>query len=279
VNPWDRMYLTALYKALVENAVRLVYQRITVHLRGKTFFSLREVNEAVRELLEKHNDTPFQKLPYSRRQLFERIERDVLKPLPAERYPLKATLILTVQFNYHVELREDLHYYSVPYYLRTTEPTTQVKMVYDDRVVAIYYDNQRIVQYPRDRSPNGYTTLAEHMPAHHRWYAEWSPERFLNWARAMGADVEAVIGKVLDSRPYAPQAYKACMGSLSLQKEYGPSRLNKACRRVMSFGSCSGTRIKNILALNLEEEAQPQLNFQEPALPTHENLRGSEYYQ
>jgi transposase len=265
-------------KALVENAVRLVYQRISIHLSGKRFFCLREVNQEVRELLEKHNSRRFQRLPYSRRELFEQIERKALRPLPAENFPLKDIELSNVQFNYHVELRHDRHYYSVPYYLYRREEKTQVKLVYDERVVAIYYDNQRIAQHRRDLTPNGYTTLPEHMTPEHRWYAGWSRERFMGWARSMGGEVEEVIGKVLDSRPYAPQAFRTCLGILNLHKTYGQEKLAKACRRALSFGSCSYTRISNILAQGLEEERQPQLALRAPCLPEHENVRGSGYF-
>jgi transposase len=101
-------------KALVENAVRLVYQRISVHLNGIAFYSLKEVNEAILELLEKHNNQRFQRLSYSRRELFEEIERRTLNPLPAQRFPLKSIAFATVQINYHVEIRRDRHYYRVP---------------------------------------------------------------------------------------------------------------------------------------------------------------------
>jgi len=265
-------------KALVEGAIRLVYQRISCRLRGKVFYSLHEVNEAIRALLEDHNNRLFNRLPISRRQLFEQVEQQTLRLLPAERFTLKSTTLATVQLNYHVELHEDLHYYSVPYYLRTTDPTTQAKLVYDDRVVAIYVDNTRVAQHRRDRTPNGYTTLAEHMPPEHRWYAGWSRERFLGWARAVGPETEHLIAKVLDSRSYAPQAFKVCLGILNLQKPHGALRLNKACAKALKIGTQSCTRIRNILAQGLEEEGQPQLELAAPALPAHENLRGSTYY-
>ena len=127
-------------KALVENAVRLIYQRIYAPLRNRTFSSIEELNEAIWQRLEAHNNKNFQRLDISRRELFERTERSALRPLPAERYPMKETKWVTVQFNYHVELREDLHYYSVPHYLYTKKPKTKVKMVYDDRIVALYSD-------------------------------------------------------------------------------------------------------------------------------------------
>ena len=264
-------------KALVENAVRLIYQRVYTRLRGKVFFSLQEINTAMRELVEEHNNRLFQRLPFSRRQLFEQIERQTLHALPAENLARRTTLMPTVQMNYHVELREDLHYYSVPHYLRTTDPTTKVKLVYDERVVAIYYDNTRIVQYPRDRTPNGYTTLAEHMPPEHRWYTGWSAEKFIGWARAMGPDVEALIAKVIESKRYAPQAFRVCLGILNQAKAHGAPRLNKACRKSMELGSYSIKRIETILAHGMEEERQEQLDL-EPPVPEHENLRGRDYY-
>jgi hypothetical protein len=116
------------------------------------------------------------------------------------------------------------------------------------------------------------------MPPEHRWYAKWSRERFLSWARAAGPETEEVIAKVLDSRSYAPQAFKVCLGILNLQKRHGTVRLNKACARALRFGTHSYTRIKNILAQGLEEEGQPRLELTVPALPAHENLRGSDYY-
>ena len=173
-------------KALVENAVRLTYQRIYAPLRDRTFHSLDELNAAIGPLLEQHNGRRFQRLPYSRRELFEQIERHTLAPLPAHHFPLQQTREVTVQFNYHVELREDRHHYSVPWQLRTRDPRTKVKLLYDERTVSIYYDNVRLAEYRRDRRPGGYTTLPDHMPPQHRWYAEWSPERFVRWGRALG---------------------------------------------------------------------------------------------
>ena len=159
-------------KALVENAVKLVCQRIYAPLRNRVFYSLEELNEAIWELLEEHNNTPLQRLGMSRNELFEEVERKALKPLPIERFGSEKVKILTVQINYHVELREDRHYYSVPYYLRRRGRETKVKIIYDERTVAIYYDNIRVAQHRRDRTANAYTTLPEHMPPNHRYVAE-----------------------------------------------------------------------------------------------------------
>jgi len=264
-------------KALVENAVKLVYQRIYAPLRNRVFYSLEELNEAIWEHLEEHNNAPFQRLGISRNELFEEVERKTLRPLPQERFGSKKVKILTVQINYHVELREDRHYYSVPYYLRRRGDKTKVKVIYDERTVAIYYDNVRVAQHKRDITPNEYTTLPEHMPPNHRYVAEWSADRFLKWAKAVGEDVALIVGKVLESRKHPEQAFKVCMGILNLPKEYGDERVNRACRRAYEFGIYSYKRIKNILEQGLDGEYS-LLEWEETMLPVHENVRGSHYY-
>ena len=261
-------------KALVENAVRLTYQRIYAPLRDRTFHSLDELNAAIGPLLEQHNGRRFQRLPYSRRELFEQIERHTLAPLPQHHFPLQQTREVTVQFNYHIELREDRHHYSVPWQLRSRDPRTKVKLLYDERTVSIYYDNVRLAEYRRDRRPGRYTTLPDHMPPQHRWYAEWSPERFVRWGRALGANVEAVIEQVLKDAKHPPRGFRSCLGILSLEKSCGAARLDRACRRALSYRLCSYRRIQNMLKLGLEEEQEQQpLSF-----PSHDNVRGSDYY-
>ena len=152
-------------KAHVENAVKIIYTRIFAPLRNETFYSLEELNKAILIKLEDHNNRKLSKMTVSRRQLFEEVEKKELKMLPVEPYPHKEFQNGRAGFNYHIELKEDKHYYSVPYLLRGKE----VKLIYDDRNVAIIHNNMRIVQYRRNRQAHKYTTKDEHMPDKHRF--------------------------------------------------------------------------------------------------------------
>jgi hypothetical protein len=72
-------------KAKVEVGVQIAQRWILARLRNETFFSLGELNKRIAELLEDLNARPMKKLGgVSRRELFERVERDVLLPLPSE---------------------------------------------------------------------------------------------------------------------------------------------------------------------------------------------------
>jgi len=260
-------------KAMVENAVNIVYIRIFAALRNQVFYSLEGLNIAIREQLEIHNNTQFQRIKTSRRELFNEIEKHILKPLPSEKYEWKNFLSKKVQFNYHVDLTEDKHYYSVPWQYRGK----QIRVIYTSDVVEIFNtNNERIAFHKRDRTVNGYTTLSEHRHPNHKFYSDWSPERLINWSNKIGNDVKDMIEKVLASREYPEQAFKACLGILSLSKKYGNDRLNRACRRAMSFNYYSYKAIKNILEKGLdniqEEETFPEF------LPEHVNVRGEGYY-
>jgi transposase len=104
-------------KSLVESFVRQAYDHIYAPLRNQTFFSLEELNAALWEQLDNYNAKHFQIRDYSRQMLFEEVERSALRPLVKERYEIRTFNTLTVNFNYHIYQKEDLHYYSVPYQL------------------------------------------------------------------------------------------------------------------------------------------------------------------
>lgn len=103
-------------KSLAENFVRTAYARFFAPLRNIPFFSLEELNNAMWEQLDKHNNAPFQSKDFSREQLFRSIEKCELKPLPAAGYDMRTFTVATIQYNHHVYLKEDQHYYSVPVY-------------------------------------------------------------------------------------------------------------------------------------------------------------------
>ncbi len=81
--------------------------------RHRRFFSLAELNAAIRERLEALNQRPFRKRPGCRASLFQELDRPALGPLPRERYEFHQWATVRVNIDYHVEIER--HYYSVPY--------------------------------------------------------------------------------------------------------------------------------------------------------------------
>lgn len=260
-------------KALVENAVRIVYQRIFARLRNQTFFSIEELNQAIWHELEEINNAPFQRRNISRRELFNDIEKNELQPLPKQRYEVRRFQVSRVEFNHHIYLREDKHYYSVPYQYTGQK----AKILYTERNVEIYNNNVRIALYKRDRRPYGYTTEPNHMPAEHQFIDGWNTDRFVRWASKIGGSVETFIHRLLDSKEHPQQAFKSCMGVLQLSKGYKPEDLEIVCSRALDFNSISLKFIRNSLKNNIHKtEPGKQVEIK---LPFHENIRGRENYK
>jgi len=259
-------------KALVEGAVKIVYQSLYAALRNGQFTSFSELNAALWKQLEALNTRPLKGRPYSRREWFEQTERALLRALPVERYALKQTCWATVMKSGHVLLKKDKHYYSVPYrYIGK-----KVKLVWSDTQVQIFYHYHRIATHLRVRSAYHYTTQEEHLASSHRFVTQWNPQYFQNWARSIGPDLEKLITAILEKKTYPEQAYRSCMGVLSLTKKVGEKRLVATCRRALDYGRCDYNMVHTILEKGLD---QLDDTADEPELPFHDNIRGKDYYQ
>ena len=86
-------------KPNAEGTVGNISTWITAALRNEQFFSLAELNRAIRDKLELFNQRLFQKKEGSRLSLFLGEEKPLLAPLPATRFELSDWKIATVQFN------------------------------------------------------------------------------------------------------------------------------------------------------------------------------------
>jgi len=261
-------------KSLVEGAVKISYQRIYAKLHGIVFHTLRELNEAIWEALEVHNNTKLTARPYSRRQLYEEVERNELQPLPAKRYEFKKHQVATVSLTGHVCLNQDKHYYSVHY----SHIGKKVKILYSKSEVIIFYKYSCIASHKRDKVPYKYTTVTDHMASAHKYLTEWNPERFINWASKIDESVREFIIKVLEGKVHPEQAYKTCQGVLNYERRVGRKRLTAACKRALYYDNCSYMLIKNILDKGLDSlDEEPNDLLQD--IPTHENIRGEQYYK
>jgi transposase len=259
-------------KALVEGAVKLIYRSIYARLEGRKFGDLESLNSAIRPALEIHNNKPFSGRTYSRREQFEEIERDALGGLNPLRYEVNKQVMVTVMKNGYVRLGEDIHYYSVPYnYIGK-----KVKVLYTSIAVKVYYQYTLIASHRRNRIKYRHTTDDNHLASQHRYTTEWCPEKFIKEAEAIHEDVASYITKVLEHKVYPEQAYKSCAGILSFARRVGAGRLAGACRWAHNLHQYNYPIIEEILRKRLDQ-LQPE--DETSVIPTHNNIRGKEYYQ
>ncbi|MBO0860625.1 MAG: IS21 family transposase [Chloracidobacterium sp.] len=259
-------------KPKVEVAVQIVERWILARLRHHTFFSLADLNRAISLLLEDLNHRPFKKLPGSRRSQYEALDLPVLLPLPADAYEFAVWKQVRVHVDYHVEVNG--HYYSVPYQLVTRQLDVRITAL----TIECFHQNQRVASHVRS-DKHGHTTIAEHMPSHHRAHSEWNPGCFLNWAVEIGPH-SAISCAVCSRHPHPEMAYRSCLGLLSLAKRYTPERLEAACQRALAIGALRQSSVRSILDKGLDRQPMPEPEKEAAAtLPVHENVRGAAYYQ
>ncbi len=259
-------------KAKVETGVQIVEREILAPLRHQTFTSLAALNDAMREQLEELNHRPFQKLAGSRRSVFEALERVALKPLPADRYEYGEWRDATVNIDCHISVKS--HFYSVPYQLQRQKVTVRLTAT----MVEILQHGHRVAVHRRSGIPGGYSTEAAHRPKSHQQHLEWTPSRLIHWGASIGASTGAVIAHILDAKARPEMGYRACLGLLSLGKKYGHDRLEAAAARAIHTGTQSYQSLKSILATSLDRAPLPESAPATRLPPSHENIRGREYY-
>lgn len=258
-------------KAKVENGVQLVQRWILARLRRETFTSLEQLNREIARLLGPLNERPFRKLPGSRASQFKDIDHPALRPLPAQRYEFAEWVKARVNIDYHV-VYED-HYYSVPYALAGQAIELRVTAT----MVEVLHRGQRVASHVRSCLKYRHTTVADHMPSHHRHHAEWTPDRLIQWANHLDPRVAAVVTRILGSRRHPEQGFRAALGILGLGKRHGTDRLRAACDRAIRMNAISYRSIDAILKNGLDRQATSPPA--EPALPAqHDNLRGAAYF-
>jgi transposase len=257
-------------KAKVEAGVRFAQSYILGRLRHQTFFSLDECNQAIRLALDRMNSRIMRRLGVSRQELFERVERPALRPLPATEYEFAEWRLARVGLDYHVEANG--FFYSVPHALIRAE----VEIRSTARIVEIFHRGQRVASHERRHGGPRHGTNVEHMPSAHRRYAEWTPERFQRWAHAIGPNTEGLIIAIMANRPHPEQGFRTCLGVMRLFRGLEPARAESVASYATSIGALVYGSIDAIIKNKRDQTAQAAAE----TLFTleHGNVRGRGYF-
>jgi transposase len=259
-------------KAKVEVGVQIAQRWILARLRNETFFSLEALNTRIAELLEELNARPMKKLGgVSRRELFERVERAALVPLPADRFVVSEWKRATVNVDYHVALAD--HFYSVPYTLVREEVEARLTAT----TVEVFYRGRRVASHARSSARFRFTTEPGHMPeAHQKHFG--GADAVIAWGASVGPMTEAMVRRILDANPVREHGWRSAKGLQRLAGKYGDARVEAACRHAMHFGARSYKPVERLLKLGRE---QLELPGEGPTTTTpiaHENVRGPGYF-
>lgn len=260
-------------KSKAEAGVLFVSRWITAPLRRRQFYSLEEVNDAIKELLPVLNERKFKRLPGTRHSRFLEMDKPALKPLPSK--PFEFTTWVAEQkvpSDYHLVILK--HTYSVPYQY----VGKMVEACYSSSTVQFFHDSQRIATHRRSYEVEGRTLDKSHMTKAHQAYSERQLSDFLLWAKDIGVYAVTAIEAQFQGKPeYSYSAAINCDKLKRLSTLHGGARFEAACHRASLLKSLTVKTIRSILNRKVESLDLSE-TVPEDVIPSHHNLRGADYY-
>ena len=258
-------------KAKVEVGVQVAERWIIAALRHQKFFRLADLNHAIRELLERLNQRPFKKREGSRASVFAAVERNTLRALPAEPFDMSQWSYARVNIDYHIAF--DANFYSVPYPL--VQERVEVRAT--PTTIEIFHKGQRVASHVRGHGREQVFTQREHRPKSHQAHLEWTPSRMVHWAEQIGPHTAKLFERILAEKPHPEMGYRSCLGIIRLAEQYSSTRMEAAADRAIRTGACRFKSVKSILKNSLDQQPLPEPPLSLP--PSHDNIRGAEYFE
>ncbi len=265
-------------KALVESAVRRVYQRVYAKLRNRTFYSINDLNDAVEELMKKHNQTRMQKRPYSREERFFSSEKDTLQALPDGVFEIKYYAHPKVGYNNFVEVGPDHRNYSAPYqYIGK-----KASVVYTRSMVWIYVDGKLVATHQRSYS-SYYIYKQEHLASRNAAIMLRKPQDFFDRAIRISTACESYVKSMFEYAERMKQPveiyYKVCNGILHQKTDLPLDVFNETCKKCQENQIYSSKRFGKVARAITTVPCDAQSEGNNAPVPTnHENMRGASQY-
>ena len=261
-------------KPTVEGVVGVISTWIIASLRNQQFFSISELNGAIKEKLEEFNQKGFQKKKGSRLTAYLEEEKFALLPLPASSYEMASWKKATVQYDYHISV--DRMYYSVPYeYIKH-----QVEVRVTRTMIEIFFKNFRIASHLRLYGKEGQlSTVQDHMPTQHQQYLNFTPAHFLEWAEGVGPHTLTTIKAILSANKNEKQALRSCLTLSKLLDKHSFIRLEAACKKALEYSPRANlSSIKTILKTDQDSLSSSVITANNSSPTSHGYVRGAEYY-
>lgn len=259
-------------KALVENAVKLVYSRVYAKLRNELFYDISSLNEAIQEKMLLHNQTRMQEKKYCRQEAFISKEQPLLKELPNSDFEIKSYKTLKVAKNNHIQLKPDNRYYSVPY----VHIGKKAKVIYTRSMVYIYVENKQVAIHQRVKT-YGYSTVKEHLCSTHQYYLDRSPDYYKTRAQKYAEPFQRLMALIFAQEGKFPeQLYRTCDGLLRLANQTEQTTFNQACQIAIEYEQFNYKFILNLINNKMTDHWETTTS---KPLPKHDNIRNAKQFK
>jgi transposase len=210
-------------KALVERTVQIFKRWFYHRVRHRTFTSLVELNQALREHLDLFHAKKHRIFRRTRVEMFVD-EKPHLKALPEVPYRVMTHAKARLHPDCHLSF--DGNFYSAPSALRGKE----IDIWATATTVEIYSNNERVALHARCKTRGKFVTDKRHYPPEHQAYLEATPSWVREQAAKVGPETARLIATLLGG-PYPLERLRSALGIVRLARAHGADRLEAACRK------------------------------------------------
>ena len=231
------------WKPTVEGHVKIITMHILMDMEDMIFYSLDELNHVLIEKINAENKRPFEGLSYSRYDLFNKEEKEILLPLPstAFEYLERKTVKVAQDFSFTFD---KVHYSMPRKYLRQ-----EVEIRAGEKEIYVYNKQGDFIRtHKRSYTPKDWVVIPSDMPAEYKDYGYWNVPYFQHKASAIGLNTRILIDAVIQKSQYPVQSFRSCFGILRCAEKYSPEALERCCKDAVLTGKCNYSYVSNTVS-------------------------------
>lgn len=252
-------------KAIVERTIQIFQRYFFMKGRHKTFTSLLELNQFLRQHLEIFNKKIHRIFKRSRHEMFLD-EVKYLKPLPELPYKVAVYHKATLSRDCHLVF--DQNYYSSPHHLRGKE----LDVWATSKTVEIFFENNRVAFHGRAKTVRKFVTDPGHYPPAQMAYAEEDIQKIISRAVSVGPETEILVKHLLEG--VTPlKHFRRCQGIVALAWKYSSEHLEAACKEANRFNNHTVPYLERVIKMRQGVKTNIDAEIQQRSYNPH--LRGT----
>ncbi len=228
-------------KAIVERSIQIFQRYFFMIVRHKTFTSLLELNQCLREHLVVFNSKQHRIFKRTRLEMFND-ERSHLKNLPQD--PYKVAIYHSANLSRDCHLMFDQNYYSSPHNLRGKK----LDIWATAKTVEIFFDGERVAFHGRSKTVRKFITDPSHYPPAQQAYAEEDVQKIITRATGVGPEASQLIKGLLESA-HPLKHFRRCQGIVALSWKYTPESLEAACKEANRFNNNNVQYLERVIKM------------------------------
>lgn len=253
-------------KAIVERTIQIFQRYFFMKVRNRTFTSLLELNQCLREHLFIFNRKRHRIFGRTREEMYVD-ERAHLQALPVDRYKVATYSRAKLSRDCHLSLSRN--FYSGPHMLRGLE----LDVWATSKTVEIYHEGTRVALHTKvaGTTTGKFVTDTNHYPPAQQAFAEEDVQTIITRAERAGPETARLVRGLLEG-PCPLKHFRRCQGIVALAWRYTPASLERAAEMANRFNNPSVQYLERVIRTQKGVETREANEIRERSFNPH--LRG-----